>query len=79
MDVIILLGKIFYKSSLSLKTRNDLSFDECIVTELRFGRKKIFLTVLCRNPADKADSPKFEKFTSTSKYSSKILALKIPM
>ena len=55
---------IFYKSSLPLKIRNDLSFDECIVTELRFGRKKLFFTVLYRKPAYKADSPEFEKFTT---------------
>ena len=38
---------IFYKESLTLKIRHDLSF-ECIVTELIFGHKKIFFTVLYR-------------------------------
>ena len=70
MDVIIPLGKrmcvcvwgggggggIFYKSSLPLKIRNDLSFDECIVTELKFGHKKIFFTVLYRQPSHRADN-----------------------
>ena len=34
---------IFYKDSLPIKIRGDLSFHECIVAELRFGRKKYFL------------------------------------
>ena len=53
---------IFYRESLPLKTREDLSFNECIVVELRFPRKKIFFTVLYRNPAHKADSPEFDMF-----------------
>ena len=39
---------IFYKESLPLRIRNDLSFDECLVCELNFGRKKysfLFCTV----------------------------------
>ena len=47
---------IFYKDSLQLKIRADLSFDECIVTELTFSRKKIFFTVLYRNPMHKVGS-----------------------
>ena len=47
---------IFYKESLPLRIRRDLSFDECLVTELIFGRKKIFFTVLYRNPANKANT-----------------------
>ena len=31
---------IFYKETLPLRIRHDLSFDECIVSELVFGRKK---------------------------------------
>ena len=31
---------LFYKNSLPIKIRNDLSFDESIVVELKFGRKK---------------------------------------
>ena len=53
---------IFYKETLPLRIREDLSFDECLVAELRFGRKKIFFTVLYRNPASKANSPEFEIF-----------------
>ena len=34
---------IFYMDSLPIIIRGDLSFDGCIVVELRFGRKKIFL------------------------------------
>ena len=53
---------IFYKDSLPIKIRGDLSIDECIVAELRFGRKKFFFTVLYRNPMHKADSPDFFNF-----------------
>ena len=34
---------LFYKNSLPLIIRNDLSFDESIVVEVKFGRTKIFL------------------------------------
>ena len=40
---------LFYKNSLPLKHRKDLSFDECIVVELKFGRKKYF-SQLCIDP-----------------------------
>ena len=53
---------IYYKESLPLKIRHHMSFNECIVTELIFGRKKIFFTVLYRNPIHKVDSPEFENF-----------------
>ena len=53
---------MFYKTSLPLKIRDDLSFQECIVTELRFGHKKIFFTVLYRNPFYKSDTPEFINF-----------------
>ena len=53
---------IFYKEYLPLKIRNDLSFDECIVVELIFGNKKLFFTVLYRNPIYKTDSPEFANF-----------------
>ena len=55
---------IFYKETLPLRVRPDLSFDECLVSELRFGRKKIFFTVIYRNPCHKASSPEFELFLS---------------
>lgn len=53
---------IFYKESLPLRIRNDLSFDECIVSELNYGHKQIFFTVLYRNPINKAASPEFASF-----------------
>ena len=54
---------IFYKETLPLKyNRDDLSFEECIVVELRFGRKKICFTVLYRNPTNKPNSPEFLNF-----------------
>ena len=53
---------IFYKESLPLKIREDLSFNECIVCELIFGHKHIFFTILYRNPKDKANSAEFKSF-----------------
>ena len=47
---------ICYKESLPLEIRQDLSFNECIVSELVFGHKHIFFTVMYRNPKDKANS-----------------------
>ena len=68
---------IFYKDTLPMKIRSDLSFDECIVTELRFGRKKIFFSVLYRNPMHKASSPEFNSFLEKfTKLHSEILKLK---
>ena len=59
---------LFYKSSLPVIHRQDLSFDECIVIELKFGRrKKIFFTVLYRSPSIKHDSPEFQLFLSNFK------------
>ena len=42
---------LFFKNSLPIIDRNDLSIDESIVIELKFGRKKVFCTVLYRSPA----------------------------
>ena len=53
---------LFYKNTLPVKIRNDLSFDETIVLELKFGRKKIFFTVLYRSPAHNLSSPQFDNF-----------------
>ena len=53
---------IFYKETLPLRIRQDLSFDESIVTEMIFGHKKIFFTVLYRNPQSKAHSTEFNSF-----------------
>ena len=65
---------VFYKESLPIKFREDLSFDECIVAELRIDHKKIFFTVLYRNPKYTADSLEFSDFLSNfSDLYSKIL------
>ena len=53
---------IFYKDTLPLVIRDDLAFNECIVSEVHLGRKKIFHTVVYRSPSDKADSIEFENF-----------------
>ena len=53
---------LFYKNSLPIKIRNDLTFDESIVIELNFGRKKVFFTVLYRYPAFSHTSPEFKVF-----------------
>ena len=55
---------LFYKNSLPVVIRNDLSFEETIVDELAFGRKKILLTVLYRRPAFDHNSPNFQAFLS---------------
>ena len=53
---------LFYKTSLPVIVRNDLSFDESIVVELNFGKKKYFFTVLYRNPSSNHTSPEFQNF-----------------
>ena len=53
---------IFYKNTLPVKVREDLSLHDTIVLELKFGRKKIFFTVLYRSPAYNLGSPQFENF-----------------
>ena len=58
---------LFHKNSLPVIHRKDLSFDECIVIELKFGRKKIFFTVLYRSPSSKHGSLEFERFLSAFK------------
>ena len=55
---------LFYKKYLPAKIRDDLSFDESIVIELNFGRKKIFFTVLYRSTASNHTSPVFQTFLS---------------
>ena len=47
--------------------RNDLSFDESIVVELKFGRKKILFTVLYRSPAFNHNFPEFHIFLNDFK------------
>ena len=58
---------LFYKNSLPLKLRNDLAFRESIVVELKFGRKKIFFTLLYRSPSFKYSSIEFNDFISNFK------------
>ena len=53
---------LFYKNSLPVIVRNDLSFNESIVVELKFGQKNIFFTVLYRNPSSNHTSPEFPTF-----------------
>ena len=55
---------LFYKNSLPVVIRNDLSFEESIVAELKFGRKKKCFTVLYRSPAFDHNSPNFQTFLS---------------
>ena len=44
-----------------------MSFDESIIVELKFGRKKIFCIVLYRSPSFNYTSPEFRAFLSNSK------------
>ena len=69
MYVCIYVGGVglFYKNSLPLIQRHDLSFSESLVTELRLGRKKVFFTVLYRSPANMASSVEFQDFLSNLK------------
>ena len=53
---------LFYKNDLPLKIRMDLAFDESIVAELIFGRKKIFFTALYRRLSCTHGSQEFFKF-----------------
>ena len=55
---------IFCKNSLPVIVRDDLSFDESILVELKFGRKKIFFTVVYRTPSFNHTSPEFQDFLS---------------
>ena len=41
---------IFFKDTLPLRIREDLSFEECLVTELIFGRRRIFFLSLLSKP-----------------------------
>ena len=59
--------ELFCKISLPLKLRNDLAFRESIVVEHKFGRKKMFFTVIYRSPSFKYSSIEFNDFISNSK------------
>ena len=58
---------LFYKNSLPVNVRRDLSFDESIVVELKFGRKIIFLTFLYRSPSFDHASSEFRIVLSNFK------------
>ena len=51
---------LFYKNSLPVIVRNDLSSDESIVVELKFGRRKIFFDLLYRSPSSNQTLTNFE-------------------
>ena len=55
---------LFYRNSLPIKIRKDLAFNESIVAELNFGRKKIFFTVIYRSPSFDHNSIEFQTFVS---------------
>ena len=55
---------LFFRNSLPIKIRYDLSFEESIVVERKFGRKKRFFTVLYRSPTFNHTSPEFLGFLS---------------
>ena len=55
---------LFFKNSLPVIIRTDLSFDKSIVVELKFGRKNIFFTVLYRTPSFNHTSLEFQDFLS---------------
>ena len=58
---------LFFKNSLPVIVRDDLSFDESIVIEIKFGRKKIFYIVLYRSPAFNHTTLKLQVFLSNLK------------
>ena len=55
---------LFYKNSLPLKVRNDLSFEESIVVELKFARKFFFFVTIYRSPSFKHTTAEFTNFIS---------------
>ena len=48
---------LYFKDSLAIKQRKDLqTLDECIISELTIGRKKVFFVVVCRSPSQNSES-----------------------
>ena len=48
---------LYFKDSLAIKQRKDLQIlDECIISELTIGRKKVFFVVVYRSPSQNAES-----------------------
>ena len=59
---------IYYKDHLPIIKRNDLcQLHECLVTELRIGKKKCFFKSLYRSPSQTSDE--FEDFCTDLTYS----------
>ena len=58
---------LFHKDTLPLKLCKDVSFDESTVVKLKFGCKKISLTLLYRTPSVKHDNPGFTVFLNNFK------------
>ena len=47
---------LFYKDNLAIKQRKDLQvMDECIISEIMIGRKKVFLVVVYRSPSQNVE------------------------
>ena len=53
---------LFYKNDLPVKIRTDLSFEESIVIEVVFSRKKVFFTAIYKSPSYCHGTPEFELF-----------------
>ena len=70
---------LFYKKCLPVIVRNDLSFDESIVVELKFGRKTVFLQSYIEAPHLITPLLNFKHFCKTSTNYTAVLNLKIPL
>ena len=53
---------IFYKEKLSLEIRKNLSFNECLASEVLIGKRKVFYSVCYRSPSMKTSTPGVETF-----------------
>ena len=53
---------LLYRNSLPCSVRHVQGFDQALVVELNFKRKKIFFTVLYRSPSNPNGSPEFDNF-----------------
>ena len=56
--------KMIFNPDLTKQATEVIFFEESIVVELKFGRKKLFFTVLYRSPAFHHTSPEFLDFLS---------------
>ena len=65
-------------NSLPVIVRTDLSFDEYIVVQLKFGRKKYFFTVLYRTPSFNHNSLEFQDFLSNFEHLYSKIRTEIP-